>query len=165
MPKRVLRRILRPSGRPSMWCHFLGRPQTDPLSNTHAHTRARAPGQRLRARERCLYIYIYTHTHTHTYTYTYTYTYTHTHTHIHILSSSRKPSGRFYGFRRRQHPTFFYNGFRRWFFNILRRRRKRLFMVSVIGFLMVSVVAGKHMFMVSVAECWWILPPQEDPKF
>ena len=33
-----------------------------------------------------------------------------------------------------------------------RRRRKRFFMVSVVGFLMVSVVAGKRVFfMVSVA--------------
>ena len=46
----------------------------------------------------------------------------------------------------------FVYGFRRWFFDGFRRRRKRCFMVSVVDFfLMVSVVAGKHCCMVSVA--------------
>ena len=73
---------------------------------------------------------------------------------IYILRSSRKPSGCFlvmvsvvdiiqrfvYGFRR-----LVLYGFRR-------RRKRCLFMVSVVDFLMVSVVAGKHFFcMVSVA--------------
>ena len=56
----------------------------------------------------------------------------------------------FHGFGRRQQPTLFY-GFRRWFFDGFRRRRKHLFMVSVFVFLLVSVVAGKHLFMVSGA--------------
>ena len=68
-----------------------------------------------------------------------------------ILSSSRKPSGRFcYGFRRRHHPTFVY-GFRRWFFYGFRRRRKRFFMVSVVGFVIVSPSSQETCFMVSIA--------------
>ena len=77
------------------------------------------------------------------YTYIYIYIY---------ICSSRKPSGRFFhGFRRRHHPTCFY-GFRRCFsFYGFRRRRKRFCMVSVGISFMVSVVAGKQLFMVSVA--------------
>ena len=50
---------------------------------------------------------------------------------------------------------FFVNGFR--------LRRKRLFMVSVVGFLYGFRRGRKTLFMVSVAGFWWILPPQEDP--
>ena len=55
-------------------------------------------------------------------------------------------------------------GFRRWFVDGSRRHMKRYLMVSVVGLLMVSVVAGKHFLWFPSLDCWWILPPQEDPK-
>ena len=57
----------------------------------------------------------------------------------------------FYGFRCRQHPTSF-DGFHRWFLMVsVVAGNICCFMVSVVGFAMVSVVAGKHLFMVFVA--------------
>ena len=69
-----------------------------------------------------------------------------------LLNSSRKPSGySFSGFRRRHHPTFVMVSFVGSFYGF-RRGRKRLFMVSVVVFLL--WFPSRH---------WRILPPQEDP--
>ena len=81
--------------------------------------------------------------------YIYIYIYTYIYIYIVYLVRHGNRQDVFYGFRRRNHPTFC-NGFRRWLFNGFRRGRERFFMVSVVGFLfMVSVVAGKYLFMVS----------------
>ena len=71
-----------------------------------------------------------------------------------------------YGFRRRHHPTLFY-GFRRWLFDAFRRRRKHFLWFPSLVFFMVSVVAGKHFFMASVAGLLVDLSllPQEDFNF
>ena len=47
-----------------------------------------------------------------------------------------------------------FNGFRRWFsFYGFRRGREHFLMVSVVVFLMVSVVAGKHFFYYGFCPC------------
>ena len=76
----------------------------------------------------------------------YIYIYIYTHTHL-VRHGNRQDVSLWF-----PSPTSsndFY-GFHRCFFNGSRRGRERFLMVSVVGFLMVSVVAGKHYFMVSV---------------
>ena len=61
---------------------------------------------------------------------------------MYTLSSSRKPSGRFYGFRRRHHPTL-QHGFRHWLFYGFRRGKERFLMVSVVVFLFYGFRHGR----------------------
>ena len=55
-------------------------------------------------------------------------------------------------------------GFRRWYFMVSVVAGNLFVMVSV-GFLMVSVVAGKRCLWSPSLDFWWILPPQEEPTF
>ena len=74
----------------------------------------------------CIYIYIMCYVYIHIYIYIYIYIY------IIFLVRHGNRQDAFYGLRRRHHPTFCY-GFRRWFSHGFCRRRKHLFMVSVVG--------------------------------
>ena len=81
------------------------------------------------------------------------------------MGSSRKPSGRFLCFPSSTSSNVFFMVSVVGFVYGFRRGKERFLWFPSLVFCMFSVVAGKRCLWFPSLDVWWILPPQEDPKF